>query len=155
MYGQFALECLLVVWFRGWKWLLIALANGVWASESFYTVHQKWSTGWGDSDSISGISIMHTNIQGLLLASPLYGWNKTVFSGGAKAVVSFVHTLYMIWSQAMLVAQDPPVFTKATRTPTQFFNGKLVSHTGHLYGFFNGATLPAFVHLIKRLRHKK
>jgi len=155
-YGIFALECLMVVWFRGWKWLLIALANGIWASESFYTVHQKVSgTGWGDADTISGISIMTTNIQGLLLASPQYGWNSTLFSGGVKAIISFLHTIFTIYNQTMLIARDPPVFSKATRTPTQFLNGKMVSHTAHAYGFFNGASLPAFVHLIKRWRQKK
>ncbi len=129
--------------FGSWTLTAAMILNGIWASESFGFLSRY------EGSDVCGQSVMTYNWKGMWIALSGVWWKlkfKNFFSWNWTALLTF----YMAFSSVaeVVVSQiaDPTNFSEHNRKNwNTYFNGNLISHTGHLYGAFSGLSMAWFL----------
>ena len=129
--------------FKSWTLTAAMIVNGIWASEAFNFAAKY------EGAEVCGQSIMTYSWKGMWLALSGIWWGKrfgNFFSWGWPAVIAFFRSVDAVSSLVGSQLMDPTTFSDFNKKNyTTYFNGKLVSHTGHFYGLWAGFSMAWFL----------
>ncbi len=133
--------------FKSWTLTFAMILNGIWTSEAFHYA-AKW-----EGTEVCGQSIMTFGWKGMWIALSGIWWKlkfRNFFSWGLPAIIAFFQFTEAISQIVTTQLSDPTNFSEHNRKKwTTTFNGKLISHTGHLYGLLSGMSMAWFLQKYK------
>ena len=130
--------------FRSWALTGAMILNGIWASESFNALAQ-----YEKAADVCGQSVMTYSWFGMWIALSAAWWKLkfgNFFSWSWGAIAAFVSFLQAVVELGASQYTDPTTFSERNMQHwTTMFNGNMISHTGHLYGFASGLSMTWFL----------
>ena len=127
------------------SWTLTAgmILNGIWASEAFGFLARA------EGSDVCGQSVMTYGWKGMWIALSGVWWKlkfKNFFSWNWTALLTFYMAFSSVAEVVISQIQDPTNFSDHNRKNwNTYFNGKLISHTGHIYGALSGFSMAWFL----------
>lgn len=152
MHIWLVIDLMIVLYLYGVKMFIAVLLNGAYCQESFAALTDQLSNKW-TLNNMTGHSILGYSMHGLFCAAPKFAFKTDMFTGGWPALVSFLRVAYVMLKDVTQLLIDPPRLN-ADRGWIKYFDGAIISHTAHVYGFLNGATLPVFITAVESIFRK-